>query len=108
VRCQVILAPRRLSFPLFPHPRVALPGLSSPLPLFPYRKSLAIQQKLADADCAVAEFLAEAVNAGWAHPSELKEPDFDALRGREDFKKLLAEVEARKKAKAAKKEAESE
>jgi hypothetical protein len=24
---------------------------------------------------------------------ELKEPDFDPLRGREDFKKLLAELE---------------
>jgi hypothetical protein len=34
-------------------------------------------------------------------------PDFDVLRGRDDFKKLLAEVEARNKAKAAKKEAES-
>ena len=39
--------------------------------------------------------LAEAVKAGWALPSELKEPDFDALRGRDDFKKLLAEVEAK-------------
>jgi hypothetical protein len=26
---------------------------------------------------------------------ELKEPDFDAIRGRDDFKKLLADVEAR-------------
>jgi serine/threonine-protein kinase len=38
--------------------------------------------------------LADAVKAGWALPSELKEPDFDVLRGRDDFKKLLAEVEA--------------
>jgi hypothetical protein len=30
-----------------------------------------------------------------AYPSELKEPDFDALRGREDFQKLFAEVEAK-------------
>jgi hypothetical protein len=36
-----------------------------------------------------------AVKAGWALPSELKEPDFDALRGRDDFKKLLTEVEAK-------------
>ena len=40
---------------------------------------------------------------GWAIPSELKEPDFDALRGRPDFQKLQAEVEA----KATKKHAES-
>jgi hypothetical protein len=37
---------------------------------------------------------------------ELKEPDFDALRGRAEFQKLEAEVEARTKAKAAKQEAE--
>ncbi|HTU16828.1 MAG TPA: hypothetical protein VMG10_02095 [Gemmataceae bacterium] len=29
----------------------------------------------------------------WVLPSELKEPDFDALRGRADFQKLVAEVE---------------
>jgi hypothetical protein len=28
-------------------------------------------------------------------PDELKEPDFDALRGRPDFQKLVAEVEAK-------------
>jgi serine/threonine-protein kinase len=39
--------------------------------------------------------LAEVVKRGWALPSELKEPDFDALRGRADFQKLVAEVEAR-------------
>ena len=47
---------------------------------------------------AVEEYLAvlaDAVKTGWALPSELKEPDFDALRGRADFRKLLAEVEAR-------------
>jgi tetratricopeptide (TPR) repeat protein len=37
--------------------------------------------------------LANAVTAGWAWPGELKEPDFDALRGRADFQKLVAEVE---------------
>jgi hypothetical protein len=46
------------------------------------------------ADQSVA-FLAEIVKTGWAFPSELKEPDFDALRGRPDFQKLLAEVEAK-------------
>jgi hypothetical protein len=33
------------------------------------------------------------VTAGWALPRELKEPDFDAVRGRADFQKLVAEVE---------------
>jgi serine/threonine-protein kinase len=37
--------------------------------------------------------LRDAVNAGWARPDELKEPDFDSLRQREDFKKLVAELE---------------
>jgi hypothetical protein len=49
------------------------------------------------ADQSVAA-LAAAVQTGWAYPSELKEPDFDALRGRDDFQKLLAELEARNKA----------
>jgi serine/threonine protein kinase len=44
--------------------------------------------------------LAAAVKAGWAVPRELKEPDFDALRNRADFRKLLAEVEARSGPKA--------
>jgi serine/threonine protein kinase/tetratricopeptide (TPR) repeat protein len=44
------------------------------------------------ADQSVAA-LADAVKTGWALPSELKEPDFDALRGREDFQRLAAEVE---------------
>jgi serine/threonine-protein kinase len=44
--------------------------------------------------------LAAAVKAGWALPSELKEPDFDAVRGRDDFRKLVAEVEAKTKPKA--------
>jgi tetratricopeptide (TPR) repeat protein len=44
------------------------------------------------ADQAVAA-LADAIKAGWARLDELKEPDFDSLRGREDFKKLLAELE---------------
>jgi tetratricopeptide (TPR) repeat protein len=46
------------------------------------------------ADQSVAA-LADAVKAGWALPGELKEPDFDALRGRADFQKLVAEVEAK-------------
>src|SRR5262249_30841501 len=48
------------------------------------------------ADQSIA-VLADAVKVGWALPSELKEPDFDTLRGRADFKKLVAEVEAKRK-----------
>ena len=40
-------------------------------------------------------------------PNDLKDPDFDRLRGRAGFKKRLAELETRNKAKAATKEAES-
>jgi tetratricopeptide (TPR) repeat protein len=44
------------------------------------------------------EALAEAVTAGWAEsPAELKEPDFDAVRDRAEFKKLQAEVEEKAK-----------
>jgi hypothetical protein len=45
----------------------------------------------------------DAFSAGWGWPDELKEPDFDAIRGRDDFKKLVAEVEAPNKADATKK-----
>jgi tetratricopeptide (TPR) repeat protein len=51
------------------------------------------------ADQAVAS-LRDAASAGWNEPDELKEPDFDAVRGRDDFKKLVAEVEARSGPKA--------
>jgi tetratricopeptide (TPR) repeat protein/tRNA A-37 threonylcarbamoyl transferase component Bud32 len=43
------------------------------------------------ADQSVAA-LRDAIKAGWNEPNELKEPDFDALRGREDFKKVLTEL----------------
>jgi tetratricopeptide (TPR) repeat protein len=46
------------------------------------------------ADQSIAALTA-AVKTGWALPSELKEPDFDALRGRADFQKLVVEVEAK-------------
>jgi hypothetical protein len=46
------------------------------------------------ADQSVAA-LADAIKTGCALPAELKEPDFDALRSRDDFKKLLAELEAK-------------
>src|SRR5207248_10998900 len=48
------------------------------------------------ADQSVAA-LAAVVKTGWALPSELQEPDFDALRGRADFQKLFAEVEKKAK-----------
>jgi hypothetical protein len=46
------------------------------------------------ADQSVAA-LAALLKTGWAIPSELKEPDFDALRGRADFQKLVAQMEAK-------------
>ena len=41
------------------------------------------------------ESLRDIVKGGWSLPSELKAPDFDAIRGRDDFPKLVAEVEAK-------------
>jgi tetratricopeptide (TPR) repeat protein len=70
------------------------------------RSGVTTEEARTFADQAVAA-LAATVKAGWALPSELKEPDFDALRGRADFQKLMAQVEARSKANAAKKRAES-
>ena len=46
------------------------------------------------ADRSVAA-LRDAIDAGWAVREELKEPEFDPLRGREDFQKLVAELEAK-------------
>jgi tetratricopeptide (TPR) repeat protein len=51
------------------------------------------------ADQSVAA-LRDAFSAGWGWPDELKEPDFDALRGRADFQKLVAELEAKARPKA--------
>jgi hypothetical protein len=48
------------------------------------------------ADQALAT-LHDAINTGWAQLDELKEPDFDALRSRPDFQKLVAELAARQK-----------
>jgi hypothetical protein len=52
------------------------------------------EEAAAFADQAVAA-LRDAIGAGWNRHNELKEPDFDALRGRDDFKRLLAELEAK-------------
>jgi eukaryotic-like serine/threonine-protein kinase len=46
------------------------------------------------ADRAIAS-LRYGFSAGWGWPDAVKEPDFDALRERDDFKKLLAEREAK-------------
>jgi serine/threonine-protein kinase len=47
------------------------------------------EEAAAFADQAVAS-LREAINAGYLFAGELKEPDFDPLRGRDDFRKLQA------------------
>jgi eukaryotic-like serine/threonine-protein kinase len=47
------------------------------------------------ADQAVAS-LRDAFSAGWGQSAELNEPDFDVLRGRADFQKLVTEVVGRK------------
>jgi serine/threonine-protein kinase len=39
--------------------------------------------------------LRDAIQAGWANPDDLKEPEFDLLRKRDDFQKLQKEVEAK-------------
>ncbi len=48
------------------------------------------------ADQAVAA-LDDAIRAGWGMTDYLKQPDFDALRGRDDFKKLVVEFEGKAK-----------
>jgi eukaryotic-like serine/threonine-protein kinase len=51
------------------------------------------------ADRSVAA-LRDAIDAGWAVLQELKAQEFDPLRGREDFKKLVAELEAKSRPEA--------
>jgi hypothetical protein len=46
------------------------------------------------ADQAVAA-LRDTDQAGWGNWADLKEPDFDSLRNRADFQKLLKELEAK-------------
>src|SRR5262249_52456929 len=48
------------------------------------------------ADQAVTA-LRDVLQAGWGNWADLKEPDFDTIRGREDFKKLLAELHPKAK-----------
>jgi tetratricopeptide (TPR) repeat protein len=58
------------------------------------KSGISAAEVTAFADRSVAA-LSNAVQAGWAQPEELKEPDFDPLRGRPDFQKLFASVEAK-------------
>jgi tetratricopeptide (TPR) repeat protein len=60
------------------------------------KSGVTIEEAATFADQAVAS-LKDAIKAGWARRDELKEPDFDPLRGRDDFKKLQAEVEGGKR-----------
>ena len=44
------------------------------------------------------ELLRQAVAKGWRHPRVIKEdPDLEPLRARQDFQKLLAELEEKAK-----------
>jgi tetratricopeptide (TPR) repeat protein/tRNA A-37 threonylcarbamoyl transferase component Bud32 len=63
------------------------------------RSGVTPAEAAAFADQAVAS-LRDAINAGWNEPDELKERDFGALRGQDDFKKLVAEMEAKSGSKA--------
>src|SRR5262249_54881409 len=54
------------------------------------------RREVTDADQAVAA-LHDGLEAGWGQHDELKERDFDPIRKRADFQKLLAELEARAK-----------
>ena len=57
----------------------------------------------AKADCAMA-WLQQAIAAGYTNAAHIaKDTDLDALRDREDFKKLVAELEAGEVEKASKK-----
>jgi tetratricopeptide (TPR) repeat protein len=58
------------------------------------RSGVTADEAKAFADQSVAGLTA-VVKTGWAIPGELKEPDFNTLRGRADFQKLVAEVAAR-------------
>ena len=69
--------------------RVMLAGLAAD-----GKSGVTAAEGAAFADQAVAD-LRDAIQAGWGQYDELKEPDFDAIRGRDDFTKLLAELEAK-------------
>lgn len=52
--------------------------------------------------CPPGYELRDQIGAGWNWHNEPTEPDVDALRGRADFQKLFAEVEAKVEKSAAK------
>jgi hypothetical protein len=56
------------------------------------RSGVTAAQAAAFAEDSVPALL-DAVTGGWNLPDELKDPDFDAIRDRADFKKLVAELE---------------
>jgi serine/threonine protein kinase/tetratricopeptide (TPR) repeat protein len=58
------------------------------------KSGVSAAEAAAFADQAVAA-VRDAAQAGWGNWAELKEPDFDAIRGRTDFQKLVAAVEAK-------------
>jgi tetratricopeptide (TPR) repeat protein len=55
---------------------------------------VSVAEAAAFADQAVAA-LVELIKGGWAKPNELREAEFIALRGREDFRKLVSELVAK-------------
>jgi len=60
------------------------------------QSAAAVKDAAAEADRAMV-WLKQAVAAGFIDVAQFKQDaDLDALRGRDDFKKLLAELEARK------------
>jgi tetratricopeptide (TPR) repeat protein len=63
------------------------------------RSGVTAVEAAAYADQAVAA-LRDAIEAGWTERDELKEPDFDALRQRDDFRQLDQQLEARPPLKA--------
>jgi hypothetical protein len=66
------------------------------------KSTSAAKQATAEADRAMA-WLKQAVAAGYKYPAKIKEDNaLDSLRNREDFKKLVAELEAVKEPEKAK------
>jgi tetratricopeptide (TPR) repeat protein len=58
------------------------------------KSGVSATEAAAFADQAFAT-LRDAFQAGWGKWAELKKPDFDPLRGRDDFRKLVAEMQAK-------------
>jgi hypothetical protein len=71
------------------HALVLLVGLSKEM-----SSGVTAAEAGAFADQAVAA-LRDAIQAGWAKRDHLKEPDFDPIRKRDDFLKLVKELETK-------------